>query len=237
MTDNVFETGDKPAQQEAEASTPSYNYVGEGKKYADPFKLDQAYGHAEQHIQRLEAENNELRARAEQGAKMDSVLERLDALYEGRGATTPAQPEDQVSTDGMTAQDIERIIAQRESQRTAEGNLGKVREELVERYGDQAAEMFSKRSQELGVDLNGLAAQSPTAVLEFFKGIDAPQAPASVGESSVNSEAVTNQGPATNTYDYWANLRKEGKISTEQMLKKQWESLNASDPDSFFNRS
>lgn len=141
---------------------------------------------AQEHIQRIEAENAELRSVAK---KVDTLEQVLLNLEQGKPVQTiQAVP---------AVEDQEKIVLSvLEKQRAAEAakaNREQVLNALKERYGDKVNEALTQKANDLGLsvaELGALAARSPKAVLDYFKaeGKGTPTV-----QSTVNTQALSPQ--------------------------------------------
>ena len=156
-------------QQDPVVQSPSFEFIGEGKKYKTPEDALKSIPHKDEHIARIEAENAEMRAKLAEAKSVDSILERLS---QGEGEQQPAQVN---SVTSVSKEDINSLIqetiTQREFEQTAKQNVSTVIEKFKSLYGDKAQETFEDKAKQLGVPvewLNETAARSPTAVFEIF---------------------------------------------------------------------
>ncbi|MCW8888962.1 MAG: hypothetical protein OQK25_07865 [Gammaproteobacteria bacterium] len=192
----MFEEGsdqNQPAEQQQEAqqeATPQEQETGtpnaegqldqmlqgitnaEGRpKYSS---VQQALGsipHAQKHIQDLEQDNQTLKS------EMDTLRQQIEDYKQQveRFGSLEDILEKREETKGMSQEELdqyfEQKLAQRESLATARQNQTSVVNSLVEMYGDKskAEQEFVAMQNELGVDLQELAAKSPKAVLRYFQ--------------------------------------------------------------------
>lgn len=136
---------------------------------------------AQEHIQRLEQENNSLRQLATKVETLEQVLQRLEPGKSADHAEAPKveDPEQLVLS----------VLERREAELRNKQNREAVLESLKQRYGEKTNEVLQTKAQELGLtvhELGALAARSPKAVLGYF---DAkPSAPSVQG--TVNTQAL-----------------------------------------------
>ena len=137
---------------------------------------------AQEHIQRIEQENAELRTVAKKVETMEQLLARLDA---GKQVDQPVVPkiEDQEKL-------VLSVLEKQEAAKRERSNREAVLSALQERYGEKAQDMLKTKADELGLsvaELGALAARSPKAVLGYFGG-QAPGTPTVSG--TVNTQAL-----------------------------------------------
>lgn len=205
---NIFAT-----PQDNEVSNPLEALVGEGRKYKSVEDLAKAQLAAQEHIQRLEAENGEFRT----GLQRD-ILQREQQL---QATTPPAQAPDQrqdqrnVPPQEDLAERIREVTRQdREAERTA-ANITDVTNRLTEVYGsdDAANKAVTARAAELGVSvkfLQDVAATSPAAFYAQMS-LDAKPSPAPAPRGQLNTGALHNQNAGSakpGTYKYYEEIRK-----------------------------
>lgn len=196
------EKKEAPAPQEP--ANPLQELLGsivdhEGRqKYADPATALKSIPHAETTILSL---RQELREAQEQLAKATSVEELAASL----GKSTPKAPAEQPSPETSevdVAAIVQKTLAdmkaaeQAAAQATSEeANAHKVRDSLLELYGEKAQEVFSKRAQDLGTTPEGLAQLArtePQMVLSQFQ----PSKPSTPNPMFGNVDTSTLSKPA-----------------------------------------
>jgi len=136
---------------------------------------------AQEHIQRIEAENAELRTVAKKVETMEQLLQRLEV---GKGADHTPIPK---------VEDQEKLVLSvLEKQKAAEreqANRETVLNSLKEKFGDKVNDVLTNKANDLGLsvaELGALAARSPKAVLGYFD--SKPVAPSV--QSTVNTQAL-----------------------------------------------
>lgn len=197
---NIFEGSEQQADQSgAQSEGKAFElpetvseFIGEGKKYSDVGKALESIPHAQTHIQKLEQEMAEMKARLDAQASVEETLKR----YAGQKVpeTPTSQPIDPSDIDRM----IEQRLSAQEQQRRAQSNISEVVDTLANQFGgkDKAEQAFVQKAQELGMDvnvLNNLAATSPQAVYNLFGSQAKPKS--SMSKTSVNLEAIQASRP------------------------------------------
>lgn len=212
-TDQVVDTNTTPLQT---------TYIGDGKKYKTVEDADKAFFHLNSHVAKIERENAEMR---EKLAKAKTVEEVLDTIKQQSAQTSYGTDYQTGSAAQAKEIDLDAVIADRlsswEVQQVQKQNAQAVNRALVERFGSKAQEMFEAKKQELGIDLDALAVQSPKAVLEFFP----KQLPKAAETGTINTSYVDNNQPKHQTKSYWNQMFKDGKISREEKFRREHESL------------
>jgi multidrug efflux pump subunit AcrB len=195
------------------------DFVGEGKKYATLEDAANALPHAQQFIDRLKAEKEEmlkdietLQEQARQGKTLEDVERSLSERL-GTKATQDTPEESQTKPEDIEAllesrlgEKLPEYLKQYESSKTAEQNELEVSKALTDRYGDKAREALSKKAEELGIpmeDMRNLAKKSPKAVIDMFQ--SGQQTRATSG--SVNTEAL-GRTSREGTASYYTDLRR-----------------------------
>lgn len=219
MPNELFNTQNdqEPETKPNPNDQPSLFHVGEGKKYGHVEELDKAYGHANEHISKLEQELAEMRAKLEDKEGKDDTVDKILAALDSRKPDTDQQVNKQ--DEKPVEKVVEELLLQREHARKAKDNATLVREALVQRYGDKAADMYAAKGKELGIDLDSLAVQSARAVIELF-GI----------EHAPKSNDAPLSGVDTSTFrtkqdDPLKELYANKKISREEYFRRQWRQL------------
>lgn len=165
--------------------------IGEGKKYASVEKALEALGHSQTHIARIEADNAELRAKAEKAVDSEKLYETVQELLKGSRQTN-GEVLDAAALEGL----LDRKLTEREQRTVENSNAASVKQALITKFGDAetAQKMFDEKAKELGIGvgfLTDLAKKSPKAVLEYFGAKAAPSA--SPTRTTVNSEQLSTQ--------------------------------------------
>lgn len=223
-TDNsLFNNDNNPAQDQAAgdpANTndqPSLFHVGDGKKFGSAEELDKAYGHANEHISRLEEETAALREQLEAASSKQSAVDKvLEALS---GKPEPEPQEQGETVEPANVEDVvAKLLAEREATSTQQTNVNKVRDALTAKYGDKVNDVYVARATELGVNLDTLSATSPDAVLALFdaKAHSAPSATPTSTHRAPNLQTHTDDEASPEA------RYKRGEITREQKFREQW---------------
>lgn len=192
---NIFE-GDESKGPETTGDTQATaftvpdnvtEFVGEGKKYSDVSKALESIPHAQSHIEKLEEELAQTRAKLEASKSIEETLSNFASQKEQD--TPTSQP---VDLDKISELVDQRLVAQQQQQ-VQQSNVKHVVDTLSKQFGDKdkAESAFISKATELGVDvsyLNNLAATSPKAVYALF-GSESRPASQEFSKSSVNTEA------------------------------------------------
>jgi hypothetical protein len=137
---------------------------------------------AQEHIQRIETENAELRGVAKKVETMEQLLQRLE---QGKGSDQTLMPkvEDQ-------EQMVLSVLEKRDHALRERQNREQVLESLKGKFGDKVQEVLQAKANDIGLsvaELGSLAARSPKAVLNYF---DTKLFSPSV-QSTVNTQALS----------------------------------------------
>lgn len=244
MTNGIFDKVDDQSTTKQEPSTDNTAvdqtvYIGEGKKYSSVTEADKAFGHLNQHVETLEQENARLREEAARAKSIDEVLEAMKHQKETSTVQGNNSPTSEGNHQGLSEDAISEVVKKQiegyKQLEIAEQNAKKVRDSLVEKYGEKAAEVYKQKADELGVDLDQLAYTSPKAVLAYF---DQAQrlAPTGGERSSYNTATLNSNQAKHGTHDYWNQMEREGKISREEKFRRQHESLAAMGEAAYFGK-
>lgn len=202
MTDTTIFTPDQGAVVETPVvnttapslalSTEVQELVGVGKKYQTVEAALAAVPHAQKHINTLEVELAELRAKV---AAQKTTQELLDELKSGipQGETLPNPG---LSQD-VLLKAVEQVVTQKENQKTAAVNQSTVVNTFKEAYGDQAESFYNKVAAEAGLSvsmLNELAKTSPLAVIKLAGIAKKDPLPGKI-RSDVNTTGFQNGTP------------------------------------------
>jgi len=223
MTDifNAATTAETTTADQVTQTNDSFvaQLVGEGKKFKDVESLAKGKLEADRHIGEITRTLDELRAEL---AKQDYAKTLLEQMSKGSDAgaeqptpntTSPSNTENTTQSASDIESLVERVITEKEKNRTLNQNLGVVSEEMEKKFGDKAGQVLKTRSQELGMSLDKLkeiAAESPTAFFQLI-GVSAQKPTAGTApQSSVRSETF-NSNTQDRDFDYYQKLRKESR--------------------------
>jgi hypothetical protein len=192
---NIFgENGSTPdtpgdAEQSSVFQVPesANEFIGEGKKYTDVNKALESIPHAQSHIQKLEQELTETRAKLEATSSIEETLAQFANQKEQE--TPTSQPIDMSEVANL----VDQRLQARSQEEVQKSNVGEVIDSLTKQFGDKekAEAAYVAKAAELGVDtsyMNNLAATSPKAVYALF-GTSVRPTSQEFNRSSVNTEA------------------------------------------------
>ena len=147
--------------------------VGEGKKYATTEEMAKGMAYGQQHITKIEQENSELRDSATKAKGVDDILEAMKGQQTGK--LDDDQHHDDTHDKGSNQPDVQALIDGAFEKRDArtqadkeEANKKAVITKLSAKYGvGKASEIYNKVGDDLGINLDELAAKSPDAVMKL----------------------------------------------------------------------
>lgn len=190
--------------------------VGEGKKYKTNDDAAKAIVEKDRFIDQLKNETQQLRQELTARPAVDrsqEILDRLEALK-----TTPVTertetiPPERTEVKGLSVEDIERVMNERESKARAQSNINTVKQKLIEQFGDKYPQALKSMAEKNGLSdkaLDTLAAQSPQLVLNLF-GTVRPETAFTPPNSSVDPSFVPTSGTARN-HEYYEKLKSTDK--------------------------
>lgn len=210
--------------------------VGEGKKYKTDEELARAYAHSDKHIAELKADADAMRKTLAEQTTVTEAIKRLEAQYgklpEGNGVTTPepkveSPPQE---TKGLTPEDVDRIIADRERNQTAAQNMAQVTEAIQKFAGDEVKgkDYVSKRASELGMTpqaLGEIGKQSPSALLKLLGLESKTPSPTTVVDRTYRPGTSSASQATPGSLAYYDELKKTdpSKYFSPSNLKKAHE--------------
>lgn len=226
MTDEakVFAGSDQSKQQDGGQGgqeQEGLGLIGEGKQYADVAAADKALAAKQEHITKIEQENADLRKVADGQATVQEILAQIKAQTNGQESSD----QNQSNQSSLSQEDVIKIADQRYDTRTQVStemeNVKMVEDSIVKKYGDKAQEVFESVGKKMGIDLQALSRISPTAAIQLI-GADQPEAVQPMHQQeTTNSLALDPQ--ARDELSIVRKLHAEGKISTEEKFKREWE--------------
>lgn len=196
--------------------------VGEGKKFKDQKELAKGKYEADQYIETLKKQQDELRAdylklREESAAtaKLEELISQLDSRQKPNGNENTQVPD--VNKPVVDPKAIESLVSSKIEEynqtKKQETNYNQVKTKLIERFGNNYQNALKEQIDELGLtveDINTLARKSPAA---FFRtlGLDQPvqtdtfQSPP---RSTQRSDSFSPKGSPKRTWSWYQDLRR-----------------------------
>lgn len=165
-------------------------WIGEGKKYSSVEDALRSIPHAQNHIDKMQDENAEVR---ETAAQLRERLEKVEDLVQTISKKPSGESETPLTPDQLDEL-IETRLTLKEQRDLATANVNNVKETLISNFGDaeKANEAYKQKAADLGLSfsaLNALSAESPEAVYTMF-GLTKKSDPAPTKiHTDVNSEA------------------------------------------------
>jgi hypothetical protein len=219
MTDSFGTSGDS-GQDEGNntfGDTTGTTNAGTDHSGIDPVQYEELRKrdeHAQQHIPRLESENNELRDKVVELEKQLANSTTLDEALAGM----QNQGSDQASIDRTdVAQIVTEVLGQHQTQATQESNWQTVAQSLTDTYGDweTADKKVLERATELDIsvqDATAMARQNPKAFMQLFvpqgQSTSSAKPGSSTGTGEIGQRGAVNEVGETRNKDWWNNLRR-----------------------------
>jgi hypothetical protein len=211
MTD-VFAGEDLPVETEQKFE----DLVGEGKKYKDQDAVAKALMEKDRFIEQLKQETAEARRVIKQNENEKSFLERLEAasLQPPKPQDPPVKPqgsEDGHRSSGMSPEDVEKLIEQREAKRQREANLNESVAKLRETFGDNYKSRVQTQAKALGVGtdfLTDIAATNPQAFYRLME-MDKREERDAFAPPPRSTTAPLSENSGRKDWEYFRKLRQE----------------------------
>jgi hypothetical protein len=220
--------------------------VGEDKKFKDIQALARSKVEADNFIESLKKQNQELTQELTSRLNMQDFLDQLKAQQQpgnppAAPSPTPATTETTEST-ALRPEDIqamlETTLTKREKERRTSENLGRVKAELQQKFGPSYAETVRRRAQELSVGegfLNSLAAEAPAAFLSLIGEPQRQPSDPGTPPKSVFNTAGMPSGTQVRNYQFYSKLRRENpKMYFDPKTQMQMHKDASADPAGFY---
>jgi hypothetical protein len=147
--------------------------VGEGKKFKDPKDLAKGKAYSDAHIANLEKTLNSLREELHTRKTAEELINQMTSVRRNNDPVITQEPNLEVNNQikGMSPEDVEKLLTDRDVKRRKDENLNQATQKLKETFGEQAASAVANRARELGVEpsyLRSLAQEAPSAFIALF---------------------------------------------------------------------
>lgn len=196
-------------------------YVGEGKKYRDAKELAKAYFHADNTLAIKDRRMDELRSDLDRERKQNLTRENLQAVLEQFGkanlASSDSTPNANTDTNVNPTIDPNQIktlvsseVMNLRKQETEASNAKMVEAKLIERYGNNYANVLSQQAVDLGLNLqevNAMAKTNPKVFMRTF-GLDQPVKTENFQAPVRNSFNFAPTSGPKRTWTYYQEIRK-----------------------------
>lgn len=201
MTVNLFQSADP-----APTFDPNKDYltelVGDDKKFKTPAELARSKVEADLFIEQLKRETAQLRQELEGKLKLDDLLTRIESSVAPKTNNVMETPSGtnnnssgNPSANGITKEEIEQLLTQREKETIERNNLTKVAETLAAKYGPDFQKVVNQRAQELELDERTLTELAKNKPNSFLKLMDvSKEAPASEPATVRNLSSLVPAG-------------------------------------------
>lgn len=218
MTESLL-SGETPPQ------ITSYvdHLVGDGKKFKDAESLAKGKYEADQMIEVLKRQQDELRAdylklreEATNRAKLEEIVGRLETNIT-KPDMNSNNPENNVNQPSFDPEQIESLVSKKlqefESNKRAQENFNTAQNKLKEQLGDNYQTVLKDRMNELGLTedyVNELARKAPNALVKLLAPEQAPQqqfqAPP---RSGAKPDQFAPKGAEKRTWTYYQKMKQE----------------------------
>jgi stalled ribosome rescue protein Dom34 len=236
MTD-VFNNGNASnsgAPAENTGDKPVFDFIGEGKQYADANTALAAIPHKDTHIAKIEEENANMQAQLAEGKTINDVLEAMKT--DGTNVNTPPANQGTSTEAPDIAEIVKNVLQGERAANTAQGNMDSVNEFMTTNFGDKAVEAAEAKAVVLGMsmdELKGLAVRSPGAYKALFTGTKVEES-ITTTQSNVNTQAI-NDTSSSGMKKYQEVLKADKSKFLSADVQKAQMAEAMSDPAKFFN--
>lgn len=208
-TDNsVTENNDSQALQVPDSVS---DLVGSGKKYSDINSALNSIKPAQEHISKLENDNQELRNKIADLEKEVSARQSVSDVLDKLGTQDSSEPQNKLDPDQIK-QLVYGALEEEKIASTAQSNVKAVNDALFDKYGEKAKEKVASKAKELGISvkrMQDMASESPKAVLAYFDAEQpAPKEPATNKTNLSSLDPSKNQPTGGRS---WAEIDAEVK--------------------------
>jgi len=201
------DTGNSEATTSNEGDQPTFEFIGEGRQYADQNAALSSIPHKDTHIARIEQENAEMRAKLAESKKLEDVLAAMNSSSNQAPDAQMNAPQG-TQVENTTPQDmaeiVKSVLQEERDASKAESNVAAANKFMFDTFGDKAQEVATSKAAELGMsidDLKGLALRSPVAYQALFKQNSTVDTGTRSSQGDVNTLAQTSTLTGKAKYD------------------------------------
>lgn len=190
-----------------------------GRKYTRE-ELEKKVLNADDHISKIEQENETLRQKAERGERIDDLLDTLKQKGGGEQDSTKEQQvtDTQNANPNLTPEQVEELvnkqIAEREASAQAQANFNKVTEEVTNRFGGEVDQVISKVAEDNGFTMEEakqFAQRHPQAFLKLVPPKPEGSTP-SPTEGNTNTQALGQQPAPKPGEGFWSATTDKNRV-------------------------
>jgi len=238
MTDAVFNTqasdGNSTSQPDTNGDSQTYDFIGEGKQYANKDVALASIPHKDKHIANIENENAEMRAKLAESSTINDVMSAIKTG--GQDDTANVEQQNNTTSSSDVADIVKSVLQSERAQEAAENNAKRANEFMMKKFGDKAQDVANSKAAELGMDfdsLQALAISSPNAYEALFteQTSQEQQRPTSGGAHVPSSSVQASEGQAS-----FSELRKAdpAKFLSPEVQNEMMRQAMAN-PEKYFN--
>lgn len=195
-------------------------------KYTDETGIAKALIAKDDHIKRLERENAEARVALAASSNVEEVVDRLlkakitanpPTNLENNPQGQPNGNTSQSTSTGLSAADVEKMLAEREQQSKAKSNQEFVIKELTNRYGPDYTRVVAQKAKEMGESMDffeALAQTRPNVLLNLLPAPTQQKDPVfTPAPLNTTGHTLGSHTTAERTQRYYQELKKKMPIS------------------------
>lgn len=235
-----------PNNAEADDQRPVNYYeqlVGEGKKFKDNESLAKGKWDSDQYIDQLIRERDELKQELGTRVSLQEFLTKKEQLEKENQSTQDNQQNLSHDVDGVsqssslqiTEQDIDervnRVLNEKEKQQKEVANFNKVKNVLVEKFGNSYASYLQQKANEMGVTseyIDQLAKTQPNVLFKLLDvSVSAPNHTSlmvpPVSRNNSDADLMNSKDRGERGKSYWDKVRKEDPVKyfSNQMTRQR----------------
>ncbi len=211
--------------------------VGAGKKYATIEDLAKSRLAADEHISRIEKENDQFRTDLRARETIESMLQKLTPAPRQPDVSDQGKQQGAADQGSFKLEDVEKLLNQREQTKSRESNLAKAKSISESLYGPDYNTKLKGVASTLGVGtdfLMDVAAKSPEGFEKLVTSVAKPDKPAPIIPGTTGNPPQEVDG--TKNWDFYKKLRKENpELYNSRRVQSEIMSQAMKMGESFFN--
>lgn len=188
--------------------------VGPGKKYADVGTALKALYHSQNHIERLEQNNSDLRSEIKTRMTIEEFLDKMKNPQDNTAneEELPEPGNNAPSADALTPEKVLELVRNERGKEARAANAKSVKDALIAKYGSDYVNALRVKTEQLGLsadDINEMSQTKPKAILALLGVEERTVVPSAAPPRNGMQQSNLPQDANRRNYAYYQKMFKE----------------------------